>query len=184
MKKSLIILDRDGVINIDSPEYIKKPEEWLPIEGSYQAIAKLCHAGFSVVIATNQAGINRRLFSFEYLHAIHSKMIDALSQYGGTIDAIFICPHKPDDYCKCRKPKPGLFLEIQSRFQIDLKNVKVIGDSHRDLVAANVAGAIPCLVRTGNGGKTIDEHKKGIKKFPLQTKIYKDLSDAVEKILN
>jgi D-glycero-D-manno-heptose 1,7-bisphosphate phosphatase len=184
MERPLIILDRDGVINVDSPNYVKTPKEWIPINGSSQAIARLSHAGFSVVIATNQAGISRGLFTFEDLHAIHSKMIDTLSQYGGVINAIFFCPHKPEDLCKCRKPEPGLIFEIQSRFKTDLKNVKFIGDSHRDILAANKSGATPWLVRTGNGEKTIKNHKKGIVKLPFNTKIFLDLSDAVKNILN
>jgi D-glycero-D-manno-heptose 1,7-bisphosphate phosphatase len=184
MEKPLIILDRDGVINVDSPNYIKTPKEWMPIKGSSEAIAKLSHAGYSIVVATNQAGISRGLFTFEDLHAIHAKMIDTLSQYGGTIDAIFFCPHKPEDLCKCRKPQPGLFYEIQKRFKTDLKNVKLIGDSHRDLVAASQAGALPWLVSTGNGKKTIEDDRKGLKKIPEQTQIFIDLSDAVKNILN
>ena len=184
MEKRLIILDRDGVINHDSLKYIKTPNEWVPIKGSSHAIAKLTRAGYSVVVATNQAGISRGLFTYEDLHAIHSKMINSLSQYGGVIEGIFFCPHKPKDFCNCRKPEPGMLYEIQNRFKVDLKNVKLIGDSHRDLVAADKAGAIPWLVRTGNGEKTIEEHKKGIKKLPLQTSVFIDLADAVDSLLN
>ncbi len=183
MEKPLIILDRDGVINIDSPDYIKTPKEWIPIKGSSEAIAKLTHAGFSVVVATNQAGISKGLFTFQDLHAIHSKMIDTLSQYGGTIDAIFFCPHSPEDLCNCRKPQPGLLYEIQKRFKKDLKDVIFIGDSHRDLIAASDAGASPWLVQTGNGRKTIEDNEKEILKIPPQTKIFIDLSDAVKNIL-
>lgn len=183
MVKPLIILDRDGVVNIDSPNYIKSPKEWTPIKGSLEAIAKLNQAGFSVVIATNQAGISRGIFTFENLHAIHSKMIDSLTQYGGNIDAIFFCPHNPDDSCECRKPKPGLIYEIRDRFKVNLSHVKFIGDSYRDLLAAKKAGAIPWLVRTGNGNKTIEEHKKGANQLPSNTEIFLDLSDAVKNIL-
>tara|TARA_B100000214_G_scaffold366440_1_gene335401 strand:- start:138 stop:701 length:564 start_codon:yes stop_codon:yes gene_type:complete len=183
MDKRLIILDRDGVINHDSPEYIKNPTEWLPIDGSPQAISKLNNAGYLVVIATNQAGLSRGIFSFEDLHSIHSKMLNTLSQYGGTIDAIFFCPHSPNDQCKCRKPEPGMLIEIKNRFRVDLKNVRFIGDSKRDLLAAEKSGAIPCLVKTGNGLKTINENAKNLKKIPKNTKIFENLEDAVEKIL-
>ena len=183
MEKPLIILDRDGVINVDSPNYIKCPKEWIPIKGSLEAIAKLNQAGFSVVIATNQAGISRGIFAFEDLHAIHSKMIDTLTQYGGIIDAIFFCPHKPEDSCECRKPKPGLIYEIQKRFKINPSSVKLIGDSYRDLMAANKAGVTPWLVSTGNGKKTIEEVRKGTQKLPPDTKIFLDLSEAVKNIL-
>ena len=183
MEKPLIILDRDGVINVDSPNYIKCPEEWIPIKGSLEAISKLNQAGYSIVIATNQAGISRGIFTFEDLHAIHSKMIDTLTQYGGNIDAIFFCPHKPSDSCDCRKPKPGLIYEIQNRFKVNLSRVKLIGDSHRDILAANKAGATPVLVSTGNGKKTIEEHKNGTLELPPDTKTFLNLFEAVKNIL-
>ena len=183
MKKPLIILDRDGVINIDSPNYIKCPKEWIPIKGSLEAIAKLNQAGFSVVVATNQAGISRGIFTFEDLHAIHSKMIDTLTQYGGNIDAIFFCPHNPIDLCECRKPRPGMINEIQVRFKVNLTDVKLIGDSHRDLLAADKAGATPWLVKTGNGQKTIEAHENGTQILPPNTEIFLDLSEAVKTIL-
>ena len=110
-------------------------------------------------------------------------MIDSLTQYGGNIDAIFFCPHNPDDSCECRKPKPGLIYEIRDRFKVNLSHVKFIGDSYRDLLAAKKAGAIPWLVRTGNGNKTIEEHKKGANQLPSNTEIFLDLSDAVKNIL-
>ncbi len=182
MKRSLVILDRDGVINHDSPNYIKTPKEWIAIEGSAQAIAKLNRAGYLVVIATNQAGISRGLFTFEDLHAIHSKMLNTLAQYGGMIDAIFFCPHKPEDHCSCRKPNSGMLDEIKNRFNSDLKNVKFIGDSYSDLIAAQKAGATPWLVLTGNGLKTFEENKKGFKKIPVQTMVFKNLALAVEKL--
>ena len=150
----LIILDRDGVINYDSDQFIKSPQEWQPIEGALEAIALLNQFGWRVVVATNQSGVGRGLFDMDTLAAIHDKMHRSLAQAGGRIDAIFFCPHAADSKCACRKPKPGMLLEIASRFNLDLADVPVVGDSLRDLQAADAAGAQPVLVRTGKGTKT------------------------------
>jgi D-glycero-D-manno-heptose 1,7-bisphosphate phosphatase len=150
----LVILDRDGVINFDSDQYIKSPDEWKPIPGSLEAIARLNQAGYRVVVATNQSGVGRGLFEMNTLNAIHEKLHKALAQVGGRIDAIFFCPHTNTDACQCRKPKPGLFKEIAARFNADLTGVPAIGDSLRDLQAALAVGAQPILVLTGKGHKT------------------------------
>lgn len=150
----LIILDRDGVINYDSDQFIKSPQEWRPIEGSMEAIAQLNQWGWRVVVATNQSGVGRGLFDMDTLAAIHDKMHRTVAQAGGRIDAIFFCPHAADSKCACRKPKPGMLLEIAERFNVDLEDVPVVGDSLRDLQAAVTAGAQPVLVRTGKGDKT------------------------------
>jgi len=150
----LIILDRDGVINYDSDQFIKSPQEWRPIEGSMEAIALLNQWGWRVVVATNQSGVGRGLFDMDTLAAIHDKMHRTVAQAGGRIDAIFFCPHAADSKCACRKPKPGMLLEIAERFNVDLDDVPVVGDSLRDLQSAVAAGAQPVLVRTGKGGKT------------------------------
>jgi D-glycero-D-manno-heptose 1,7-bisphosphate phosphatase len=150
----LIILDRDGVINYDSDQFIKSPQEWRPIEGSMEAIALLNQWGWRVVVATNQSGVGRGLFDMDTLAAIHDKMHRTVAQAGGRIDAIFFCPHAADSKCACRKPKPGMLLEIAERFNVDLNDVPVVGDSLRDLQSAVAAGALPVLVRTGKGGKT------------------------------
>ena len=147
----LVILDRDGVINEDSDAYIKSPEEWVPIPGSLEAIARLNRADYRVVIATNQSGVARGLFTMDTLNRIHEKMHRALAELGGNVDAIFYCPHAPDDHCDCRKPKPGLFQEIERRLGVSLGNVPAIGDSLRDLQAALAVGAQPLLVLTGKG---------------------------------
>ncbi|MEW8276952.1 MAG: D-glycero-beta-D-manno-heptose 1,7-bisphosphate 7-phosphatase [Candidatus Thiodiazotropha sp.] len=147
----LIILDRDGVINLDSDAYIKSPEEWIPIAESLQAIARLSRAGYRVFVATNQSGVARGLFDIETLNAIHRKMIDAVQEVGGSIDAVLFCPHGPDDACNCRKPKAGLYEEIAKRTQQSLQGVPIIGDSLRDIEAAISAEADPILVRTGKG---------------------------------
>ena len=174
----LVILDRDGVINHDSDSYIKAAEEWRPIAGSLEAIVRLNHAGYQVVLATNQSGVGRGLFEVSTLNAIHDKMHRALAQIGGRIDAIFFCPHAQEANCECRKPKAGLFEEIARRFSVDLKGVPSIGDSLRDLQAAAEVGATPMLVLTGKGAKT-----KGDGRLPEGTQIYADLADAVRSIV-
>ena len=167
----LVILDRDGVINHDSDLYIKSPEEWKPIKGSLEAIARLTHAGFRVVVATNQSGIARGLFDTATLIAINQKMFRAVGQAGGRIDAVFFCPHAADSDCDCRKPKPGMLLEISRRFNLPLDNVCMVGDALRDLEAAHAAGAKPVLVLTGKGRKTRDAGG-----LPLATETFADLA--------
>ena len=174
---SLIILDRDGVINHDSDDFIKSPTEWEPIEGSLDAIARLNYAGYRVVVITNQSGIARGLFDVETLSRIHSKMRRMLAQVGGKIEAILFCPHGPGDECTCRKPQDGSFSELAHRLRINLAGVPAIGDSLRDIQAAQSAGATPILVRTGKGELTI---KQGI---PENVAIYDDLATAVTALL-
>lgn len=157
MKSGLVILDRDGVINFDSDQYIKSVTEWTPIPGSLEAIARLSRADLSVVVATNQSGIARGLYDMTALNLIHQKMIEALREHGGEIEAIFFCPHGPEDGCACRKPKPGLLQEISDRLNVSLAGVPVVGDSLRDLESAKAAGAAPVLVRTGNGARSETE---------------------------
>lgn len=152
--KPLIILDRDGVINHDSDEYIKTPEEWLAIPGSLAAISRLNQQQFPVAIATNQSGIARGLFNQESLTKIHQKMLAELQTNGGHIDALVYCPHGPNDDCDCRKPKPGMLKTIAKQLNADLTNAIVIGDSLRDLQAAIAVNAQPILVKTGKGTKT------------------------------
>ena len=174
----LVILDRDGVINFDSEHFIKSAAEWKPIPGSLEAIARLNQAGYKVVVATNQSGIGRGLFDMDTLNAMHEKMHRAAQAVGARIDAIFYCPHAADSKCECRKPKPGMFHRISACFNIDLKNVFAIGDSLRDLQAAEEAGAKPVLVLTGKGQDTrVNEA------LPENTLIFDDLAKAVEHIL-
>ena len=170
----LIILDRDGVINHDSDLYIKSPDEWKPIAGSLDAIARLTQWGYRVVVATNQSGIGRGLFEMDTLNAIHDKMIKAVSQAGGRIDAVFFCPHTNADKCNCRKPRPGMFEEIATRYNTELEGVPAIGDSLRDLQAAESVGAQPMLVLTGKGKKTQADPK-----LPAGTLTFPDLAAAV-----
>jgi len=174
----LIILDRDGVINHDSDAFIKSPDEWVPIPGSLQAIARLNQAGYRVVVATNQSGIGRKLFDMATLNAIHQKMHAAAQQVGATIDAVFFCPHMADENCDCRKPKPGMLHEISRRYDVNLKGVHSIGDSLRDLQSGFVVGCIPHLVLTGKGRKT--QEKGGL---PPGTQIHPDLASMVDHLL-
>jgi D-glycero-D-manno-heptose 1,7-bisphosphate phosphatase len=174
----LIVLDRDGVINHESDQFIKSPEEWRPIPGSLEAIARLNHAGFRVVVATNQSGIGRGLFDMATLNAIHEKMHKALAHVGGRIDAVFFCPHTADAQCECRKPKPGMLEEIGRRFGVDMTGVPAVGDSARDLLAAEIVGAQPFLVLTGKGEKTLRDGS-----FPKNTAIFPDLAFAVAALL-
>jgi D-glycero-D-manno-heptose 1,7-bisphosphate phosphatase len=169
----LVVLDRDGVINADSEHYVKSPEEWQPIAGSLEAIARFTQAGIHVVVATNQSGIGRGLFDMTTLNAVHDKMHKAVNQLGGRIDAVFFCPHAQDAGCTCRKPRPGMLLEIGARFNVALAGVPAIGDSLRDLQAASAAGAIPILVLTGKGKRT-----KELGGLPAGTEIYQDLAAA------
>ena len=169
----LVVLDRDGVINADSDAYIKSPDEWKPIPGSLEAIARLTQAGFRVVVATNQSGLGRGLFDMATLNAMHDKMHKAVNKLGGRIDAVFFCPHKQDAGCNCRKPQPGMLEEIAERYKLALSDVTVIGDSLRDLQAASTVGARPILVLTGKGEKTL---KSG--GLPEGTEVHADLAAA------
>lgn len=180
----LIILDRDGVINHDSDDYIKTPDEWVPIPRSLEAIARLTHAGWSIAVATNQSGVERGLFDINDLHAIHNKMMTAVAAAGGRIDAIFFCPHAPDAGCDCRKPAAGLLRDISARFNRGLVNVPVVGDSLRDLKAGLEMDCALWLVKTGKGLRTLAaaEHD-GDKSLPANTHIADDLFDAVDAIL-
>lgn len=174
---NLVILDRDGVINEDSDAYIKSPPEWRPIPGSLEAIARLNRAGFLVAIATNQSGVGRGLFDLRTLTAIHTRMRRELAAVGGRVDAIFFCPHSPEAQCHCRKPQPGLLQEIKERFQIPLDDVPAIGDSLRDLQAAQAAGAMPMLVLTGKGAAArLQAEAMGIA-------VHRDLAGAVQAII-
>ncbi len=174
----LIILDRDGVINEDSDAYIKSPEEFVPVPGAPEAIARLGRAGYRVVVATNQSGIARGLFDLDTLGRIHAKLQREVAAVGGHIDAILFCPHGPDDGCRCRKPLPGLLEEAGRRLALSLSGVPVIGDSLRDLEAAQAVKARPILVRTGKGERTL-KAGKGLAGIP----VYRDLAEAVEALL-
>ena len=172
------MLDRDGVINHDSEQFIKSPDEWRPIPGSLEAIARLNHAGFRVVVATNQSGVGRGLLDFATLNAIHDKMHRALAHAGGRVDAVFYCPHTADARCECRKPKAGMLQEIGVRFNVSMAGVPCVGDGLRDLQAADAVGAQPMLVLTGKGERTLREGG-----FPKNTVIFPDLAFAASALL-
>ena len=174
----LIILDRDGVINEDSEEYIKHPDEWIAIPGSLQAIARLHQAGWTVAIASNQSGLARGYFDVATLASIHQKLRRELAHFGGAIDAFFVCPHGPGDGCSCRKPLPGLFLDIANRYDVSLAGVPAVGDSLRDLQASHAAGCTPWLVQTGNGPRTLAQGD-----LPRGTRLADSLAAMVDQLL-
>ena len=177
----LCILDRDGTINADSADFVKSPSEWEPLPGALEAIARLNHAGWHVVVASNQSGLGRGLFDVAMLNAMHAKMNTMLAAVGGRVDAIFYCPHAPDEGCRCRKPEPGLFEQIGERYGIDLRGVPAVGDSARDLVAAIATGCVPHLVLTGKAaayvGRPLPES------FPASTIIHADLGAFAEYLV-
>ena len=172
-----VILDRDGVINHDSPDYIKSPLEWEPIPGSLEAIAHFNQAGFRVIVATNQSGISRGLYDLATLAKIHHKFLELLKPAGGKIEEIFFCPHLPADHCLCRKPQPGLLHQIEKKYGVDLASTYFIGDSLSDVQAAQRAGCLPGLVLTGNGKNTQ-------KNLPENSGVtfFEDLAEAAEII--
>ena len=177
----LVILDRDGTINSDSDDYVKTPEEWQPLPGALEAIARLNQAGWHVVVATNQSGLGRGLFDVASLNAMHAKMHKMLAAVGGRVDAVFYCPHAPEESCNCRKPLPGLFEQIGSRFGVPLKGVPTAGDTVRDLQAGSAAGCQPHLVLTGKS----ERYRSGGQPdgLPVGTLFHIDLSAFVDHIL-
>ena len=182
MNNKIIILDRDGTINRDSDDYIKSPEEWQPLPGALEAIARLSQAGWHLVIASNQSGLGRGLFDVATLNQIHDKMNKMLAVAGGRIDAIFYCPHVPQDQCGCRKPLSGLFEQIGERFGAQLDQVNAVGDTLRDAQAAAAVGCRTHLVCTGKS-----ENWKGPglpEGFPPNTLVHDDLAAFAEWLLN
>ena len=180
---NLIILDRDGTINEDRDDFVKSAEEWVPIPGSLEAIARLNQAGWQTVIATNQSGLGRGLFDMAALNAIHTKMNAALARVGGRIGAVFFCPHAPEDQCSCRKPLPGLYQQIGERFGVALDTVPVVGDSVRDLEAALAAGCPAHLVRTGKGAAMTEAQIAQLMEAVPGTQVHADLAAFAESII-
>jgi D-glycero-D-manno-heptose 1,7-bisphosphate phosphatase len=173
----LVILDRDGTINHDSEHHIRSPEEWRPIKGSLEAIARLTQAGYRIVVATNQSGIARGYFTTRTLFQIHETLQRAVGQAGGRVDAFFFCPHAADSACSCRKPQPGMLVEAARRFNVALEDTYMVGDARRDVEAAAAAGARPVLVLTGKGRKTEEEGK-----LPPGTRVVADLAAFAEQL--
>ncbi len=178
----LVILDRNGSINLHRDDFVKSETEWTPLPRALEAIAKLNHAGWHVVIASNQSGLGRGLFDVASLNAMHAKMHKMLAAVGGRVDAVFYCPHSPDEDCGCRKPKPGLFLQIGERYGVDLANVPTAGDSLRDLQAGAAAGCEPHLLLTGMGAacRNVDPLPS---EYPANTRVHDDLSAFVDFLL-
>jgi D-glycero-D-manno-heptose 1,7-bisphosphate phosphatase len=177
----LVILDRDGTINEDSADFVKTPDEWTPLPGALEAIAKLNHAGWHVVIASNQSGLGRGLFDVSTLNAVHAKMHKLLAQVGGRVDAVFYCPHTSDDACHCRKPEPGLFEQIGERYGHDLHGVPMVGDSERDLLAGVAVGCEPHLVLTGKAAHYLGHNLPD--SFPADTRVHTDLAAFADFLL-
>ena len=186
----LCILDRDGTINEDSADFVKSPAEWRPLPGALEAIARINHAGWHVVVVTNQSGLGRGLFDMGALNAMHAKMHTMLAAVGGRVDAIFYCPHAPEDHCTCRKPAPGLYEQIAERYGIDLHGMPTVGDSIRDLVAGASVGCAPHLVLTGKSasyrGREMQEGlPKGLPEgFPAGTQVHEDLGAFANYLVN
>ncbi|WP_290637603.1 D-glycero-beta-D-manno-heptose 1,7-bisphosphate 7-phosphatase [Aquisalimonas sp.] len=149
------MLDRDGVINVDSDAYIKSVDEWHPLPGSLDAIARLSRAGWVIAVCTNQSGVGRGLFTDDTVSAIHAELQRRLAALGGRVDGFFYCPHTPEADCSCRKPKPGLLTQAAAALSFPLQGTPFVGDSRRDTDAARAVGATPVLVRTGKGTRTI-----------------------------
>lgn len=176
----IIVLDRDGVINQDSDDYIKSAEEFIPIEGSIPAIVRLCAADYKVVVATNQSGLARKYFGEEQLSEIHHLLCSMVEEAGGMIDGIFYCPHHPDEGCTCRKPGTGLLEQIENEFACELRGCYFVGDSLKDIEAARTFGCRPVLVRTGKGLQT---EKTLAEMMDNSVTIYDDLAAAVSQLL-
>jgi len=179
MSKPLVILDRDGVINEDSDNYIKSPEEWIPIQGSIEAIAKLKKAGYLVAVATNQSGIARGYYNLDTLNAMHDKMAKLLQAYDVSVDYIAYCPHAPTDNCQCRKPQAGMLNEIIETLAADKNQTIMIGDKIADMQAAQNAGVDFALVKTGKGERTLASGE-----LPDAVKVYKDLQTFVQAFID
>ncbi len=177
----LVILDRDGTVNEDSADYVKSPDEWTPLPGSLEAIARLNHAGFHVVIASNQSGLGRGLFDVSTLNAMHAKMHLLLAGVGGRVDAVFYCPHAPEDGCHCRKPEPGLFEQIGERYGVDMPGIPMVGDTLSDVLGGVAAGCEPHLVLTGKGaayrGRSLPDN------FPAATRVHDDLAAFADFVI-
>ena len=178
----LVILDRNGSINVYREDFVKSEEEWTPLPGALEAIARLNHAGWHVVLASNQSGLGRGLYDMASLNAVHAKMHKMLAAVGGRVDAVFYCPHSPDEDCNCRKPRPGMFRQIGERYGIDLKGVPTAGDSLRDLQAGAAVGCEPHLLLTGVGRAC-----RGVvplpPEFPPGTLVHEDLAAFADFVL-
>jgi len=182
-KPGLVVVDRDGVINYDRPDFVKTVDEWQPLPGSLEGLALLTQAGFTIAVASNQSGLGRGLFDLATLEAIHEKMRNAVEALGGRIELVAYCPHRPEEHCLCRKPLPGLMLTIADELSLPLAGAPCIGDSERDIIAAGRAGARPILVLTGNGEQALAalDESGGIEVFPDLLAAARALAEEVER---
>ena len=170
----LVIVDRDGTVCVEREGYIQTPDDWEALPGALDAIARLNQAGYHVVVAANMPGLGRGLFDSAALNAIHTKMAKQLAAVGGRVEAIFFCPHAPEEACTCRKPAPGLFHKIGERYKIDLKQVHAVGNSLSDAQAAHAAGCVPHLVLTGRHAPQADAPLPP--DYPAATRVHADLA--------
>jgi D-glycero-D-manno-heptose 1,7-bisphosphate phosphatase len=181
----LVILGRDGILNVFREDHVKAPQEWIAIDGALEAVARLNQAGWHAVLATNQSGIGRGLVDMTSLNAIHQHMMQSLANKGGRIDAVFICPHVPEEQCSCRKPLPGLMEQIADRYGIDdLSRVPMVCDTVRDLHAAQAAGCQPHAVRTGRAAELSDEQIAALTAGIDNVKVHADLSAFADFVLH
>ena len=179
----LVILGRDGILNEFRDDHVKAPEEWYPIPGALEAVSRLNHAGWHAVVATNQSGIGRGMIDMASVNAVHADMLKQLQAVGGRIDAVFFCPHTPEDQCDCRKPLPGLMRDIGKRYGIDLKHVPLVGDTLRDLQAAQAAGCEPHLIRSGRASVLGPELVELMVDQVPGTRVHDDLAAFAEHLL-
>jgi D-glycero-D-manno-heptose 1,7-bisphosphate phosphatase len=183
-KLKLIIIGRDGTLNQFREDHIKEPSEWAAIPGALEAVSRLNHAGWHVVVATNQAGIGRGMIDMSSVNAVHAHMMRVLHGLGGRIDAVFFCPHTPEDACTCRKPLPGMMFDIGRRYGVDLSHVPMVGDTLRDLQAARAAGCPPHLVRSGRAAALDEAQLQGILEQVPGTVVHNDLAAFATHLLN
>ena len=179
----LVIYGRDGILNEYREDHVKSAREWVPIPGALDAVARLNHAGWHAVVATNQAGIGRGMIDMAAINAVHARMNQQLATQGGRLDAVFFCPHTPEDDCDCRKPKPGMLLDIGRRYGADLAQVPMVGDTLRDLQAAQAAGCEPHLVLSGRAaGLKADQIRQMLDQVP-SAQVHADLAAFADHLL-
>lgn len=179
----LIVLGRDGILNVYREDHVKEPHEWQPIPGALEAVARLNQHGWHVVVATNQSGIGRGLFDMASLNAVHAHMMKLLAAQGGRIDAVFFCPHAPEEACDCRKPLPGMLHDIARRYGVDLRHVPLVGDTLRDLLAAQAAGCEPHLVLSGRAAALGEAELAQIVAQVPTARVHADLAAFADDLL-
>ncbi|MCU0814812.1 MAG: D-glycero-beta-D-manno-heptose 1,7-bisphosphate 7-phosphatase [Burkholderiaceae bacterium] len=180
----LVILGRDGILNVYREDHVKEPHEWRTVPGALEAVARLNQDGWHVVVATNQAGIGRGMFDMASLNAVHAQMMKLLAAQGGRVDAVFFCPHAPEEHCDCRKPQPGMMHDIARRYGVDLRRVPMVGDTLRDLQAAQAAGCEPHLVLTGRAAGLDEVQLARIVELVPDTRIHADLGAFADDLLH